>query len=170
MTGKEKIIALAKESTEGKECFNEDGCKNKGGCFHEYCDKLKWILDRATHYQEVTGIDKDKVLESWEKDRTYSWMNYYQDANMPELDEKVKIYETVDDLKKDVGDKGFRCPACNGISNNPYACDSGQEMSKGKICDWKVYGLFGGLGKEEVVYVKNKMAINSIFKPIAWEE
>ena len=115
---------------------------------HDYRGKLNWIVERAQHYQEKTGIDACDILNAWEKRRGYWYMNYYQDCNQPLLDSaRVKVFETQTELMQSIGDSGFRCPMCGGISRNPYECESGLEMSKGKICDWKVYGLFRDAGK-----------------------
>jgi hypothetical protein len=116
-------------------------------------------------------MPQKEILEAWEKDRTYSAINYYQEANQPSFKaDKVMVFETVDELYQAIGDKKFRCPSCGGISTNPYECNSGEEMSKGKICDWKVYGLFGDLGKGVYVYIKDKLRGETIFTPISWEK
>jgi hypothetical protein len=43
-------------------------------------------------------------------------------------------------------------------------------VADGKTCDWKVYGLFGHLGKGIFVFVKEKVAGKNIFMPVAWEQ
>jgi hypothetical protein len=158
-------------------CFNQNGrdvlnqIKDGKRCFHDYCNKFKWVIERAKHYAEKLGLNWEDILDSWEADRTYWYMNYYQESNQPEINgDKVKAFETVDEMLKSIGDKKFRCPACGGISTNPYECNSGLEMSKGKICDWKVYGLFGDMGKGVFVYCKDKLKGQTIFMPIAWEK
>lgn len=157
-------------------CFNPNGCdvpgarKDGKSCFHAYCDKFKWTVDRAKHYAEKLGLDWMDVLTSWEENRTYWYMNYYQDANQPEIKgDDVRVFESVEEMKRAIGAMEFRCPACNGISTSPYACNSGVKVS-GKVCDWKVYGLFGGLGKGVFVYCKDKLAGETIFMPVSWEK
>lgn len=151
--------------------------------FHDYPAKLAWAVARAKHYAEKTGLSAADILNAWEKERTYWYMNFYQDANQPELEgDRIKVFDTIDDAKKSIGKPEFRCPACNGVSKDPYACDSGKKMmvTKGKgkkaklvesdkVCDWKVYGLFGDLGKGVFVFVKSEMRGQRIFMPIAWE-
>ena len=73
-----------------RECkFFSDDCLNKmknyatnGGtlCEHncEYCGKFKWVVDRAKHYAEKTGLTFDEILKGWEEKRNYWYMNYYQ--------------------------------------------------------------------------------------------
>jgi len=185
--------AVMKDCTEGEGCFNPDGCNHEfyryvpsegamkkytdtvckcvSKCQHKYCDKFKWVIDRAKHYAEKTGLNWEDILDSWEEDRNYWYMNYYQDCKQPEINSnKVYVFETVDDMLKSVGDREFRCPACGGISTDPYECNSGKEMSKGKICDWKVYGLFGDMGKGAYIFCKDKLKGQTIFMPIAWEK
>jgi hypothetical protein len=138
--------------------------------FHDYRAKLAWVIERANHYAKATGLDAGDILNSWEKSRKYWYMNYYQDCNQPELkSDKGKIFETQADLLESIGHAGFRCPMCGGVSKSPYECDSGLEMVKGKICDWKVYGLFRDLGKGVFVFAKDQMRGETIFMPVAWE-
>jgi hypothetical protein len=137
---------------------------------NDYAGKLKWIIDRAEHYAEKTGLEASEILDAWEKNRGYWYMNYYQECNQPLLDGyKIRVFETLDDMFDSLGNLGFRCPACNGISKIPYECDSGLEMSEGNICDWKVYGLFTDMGKGIYVFVKDKCAGVRLFMPVAWE-
>jgi hypothetical protein len=161
------------EDSEGyiklKAAVAKDQLKSPG--FHDYAGKLQWIIDRAEHYAEKTGLEAGAILNAWESGRRYWYMNYYQDCNQPLIQfDKVRVFETQDELLNSIGSPSFRCPACNGISTNPYECDSGQEMSKGKLCDWKVYGLFSDLGKGAYVFVKDKCAGERIFMPVAWED
>ena len=95
-------------------------------------------------------------------------MNYYQDCNMPKIEEgKVFVFDTVDDFLKSIPSKKFICPYCKGITTNPYECNSGIKKDN-KICDWKVYGLFD-LG-HVTVFVKDKLQLDKIFIPVDWEE
>ena len=193
LSGYEKLKASCeKNCAEGNGCFNPNGCdkeftvmvpsegvmkqysdtvcKMNTKCFHQYCDTFKWVIDRAKHYGEKLNLNWEDVLNSWESSRSYWYMNYYQECNQPEINsDKVKVFESVDEMLKNIGEKQFRCPACGGISTNPYKCNTGLEMSKGKICDWNVGGLFGDLGRGVFVYCKDKLAGQTIFMPISWE-
>lgn len=136
---------------------------------HDYRGKLAWVLARARQYAERTGLTPESILDAWEQARTYWYMNYYQEAHQPVIaDGKVRVFETVADLRDSIGTDGFRCPRCAGISKDPFTCDSGVEVD-GKTCDWKVYGLLGHLGKGIAVFVKEKLRGESIFMPVAWE-
>lgn len=175
-----------------EDCFNENGCNHEfyryelsegnskkytdkvcrhiSKCGHKYCDKFKWIIDRAKHYADKTGLNWEDILDSWEDNCNYWYMNYYQDCNQPEIKgDKVSVFETVEEMIKAIGEKQFRCPSCGGISTSPYKCNTGLEMSKGKICDWNVKGLFQDLGKGIFIYCKDKLAGETIFMPVSWE-
>jgi len=133
---------------------------------------MEWAVARAKHYAEKTGLTAEAVLDAWEDRRTYWHVNYYQEANMPEIKgENVRVFETSDDLHASTGDRGFRCPACNQVSRSPYECDSGAfRKNSDKVCDWKAYGLLGCLGKGVSVFVKEKVRVETFFQPVAWEQ
>jgi hypothetical protein len=59
---------------------------------HDYRAKLAWVVDRAKHYAERTGLDASDILDKWEEGRPYWYMNYYQDCEQPLLDEKVRVF------------------------------------------------------------------------------
>ena len=151
--------------------------EKKSPGFHDYFKKVAWVVERAEHYAEKTGLNAAEILDAWEAGRNYWYMNYYQDANQPRLEgDRVRVFETIDDFKSAVGDLGFRCPKCEGVSKSPYACDTGEATSdfsggRGSItCDWKVYGLFRDLGAGVHVFIKSEMKGGQIFMPIAWEK
>lgn len=162
-------------------CFNPNGCDKDNAsigtygeegfkrCFHKYCDKFKWITDRAEQYSIKTGISSEEILDSWENKRNYWYMNYYQESNQPEIQgENVRVFDTVKELLLSMELKDYRCPSCDGVSTNPYICNSGQ-IANGKVCNWNVHGLFGDLGKGANIFVKEKLSGETIFMPIAWE-
>lgn len=133
-------------------------------------DLETYLRNKLDEYSNSLNIPQEEILKSWEEDRTYSAINYYQEANQPSIKaDKVKVFESVEEMLQEIGEKKFRCPSCNGISTNPYSCNSGEEMSKGKTCDWKVYGLFGDLGKGTFIYIKDKLKGETIFTPVSWE-
>lgn len=141
-------------------------------CEHkcEYCYKFKWIIDRAKNYAEVSGKSVFEILKAFENRRNYWYMNFYQDCNQPEIKgDAVRTFDTYESFRKSVGEKGFRCPSCGGISSNPIACDSGIEKA-GNVCDWKSYGLLGTMGKGVYVFILEDLKVVEIFRPVAWEE
>lgn len=158
------------------EAVEKDASESKS---HDYRGKLAWVVERAQHYAEKTGLAAADILDAWEARRDYWYMNYYQDANQPEIQsDKVRVFETVDELRAAIGNSGFRCPHCKGLTTNPYECNSGVKLKlklmngsgKPEPCNWKGYGLFGHMGKGICVFVKSELAANHIFMPIAWEE
>ena len=137
-------------------------------------ERRKSVLDllaqKLPHYSEKLGIPQEQILLAWEKARNVNTVNWYQQANFPDLDEVI-VLDTLDQFKEKFPSGKSICPACGGISNDYYVCDSGKPMDKkGKICDWKVYGLFGDMGKGVRVFVKDKFFEHpkptTIFKPI----
>ena len=162
--GYEKLsAAVERDCAEAGGKLHTDGCCNCGvTCFHKYCDKFKWVIDRAKAYGGALGVDWLAVLDSWEEDRSYWYMNYYQDCNQPEIKgERTRVFDTLEEYREAVGKPEFRCPSCGKITADPY---------EGKACGWKVYGLLGDLGKGVFVYVKEKLKGENIFMPVAWEE
>lgn len=138
--------------------------EKKSPNFHDYRGKLNWVVARAEHYAEKTGLAATSILDEWEKKRSYWYMNYYQEANQPEIkDNKVRIFNTVEEAKASMRKLEFRCPGCEGISTNPYECNAKEE------CDWKSYGLLGTAGRGIYVFVKSELNCQEIFMPVAWE-
>lgn len=155
--------AVKKDCEEHSGTFHPEGCcKCNKKCFHDYCNKFKWAIDRAKAYGEATGLKWEDILDSWEEERNYWYMNYYQDCNQPEIKgSNVKVFDTMEDFKKSIGEMLFRCPSCGKITMNPYEC---------KACGWKVYGLFKDMGKGVFVYVKERLMGENIFMPVSWED
>ena len=80
----------------------------------EYAEKLNWVIDRVLHYAEKLNLSASELLDKWEEKRSYWYMNYYQDCNMPKIEEgKVFVFDTVDDFLKSIPSKKFICPCCN---------------------------------------------------------
>jgi hypothetical protein len=131
--------------------------------FHDYFGKLAWVVERARHYAAVTGLSAEQVLDCWEKNRRYWYMNYYGEWNQPRLDRKsVRTFESRDSFSAAIGSTGFRCPNCRGVSKDPYACTCDN-------CDWKAYGLFGTMGEGVTIVITTPFIVSHIFTPIAFE-
>ena len=101
MDGYERLkAAVIKDCTDhdGCGCFNPDGCNVEGAkigkygepgykhCTHRYCDTFKWAIDRAKHYGEKLGIPWEEILNAWEAERDYWYMNYYQECKQPRIE------------------------------------------------------------------------------------
>ena len=131
---------------------------------------FSWVIERARHYAEKTGLEAGDILDAWEKDRDYWHVNYYNKANQPLIQNgEVRVFETIEAFKASLGGNGFRCPSCGGISGDPHTCDTGIKDKHGKPCDWKSYGLLGTLGKGAYIYIKSNIRGYEIFMPVAWE-
>ena len=130
-----------------------------------------YLRKKLKEYSDALNIPQEDILKAWEKKRDYSAINYYQECNQPDIKgDRTKVFESVEDMIKAIGEKKFRCPCCGGISTNPYECNSRKETNgSSKICDWKVYGFLGDLGKGTFIFCKDKMRGETIFTPISWE-
>lgn len=146
----------------------------KGQTGEDRAVRLEKCINRFTsEYAEAFNITADQVLEAIESKRNYSAINYYQDGKFPELKD-IRIFDTQSEFLASIPSKQFRCPSCKAISKDPYTCNSGAEMSKGKICDWKSYGLFGCLGEGFTFTIKEsfleKPFIDTCFMPLEFEK
>jgi hypothetical protein len=166
--GYKRLLAAVEEQETDESNYFEKHQK----FFHDYRQKLDWVIERAKHYADVTGLDAGEILTTWEKSRSYWFMNFYQEANQPKLDTggRIRIFDTTEDLLRAIGKAGFRCPRCGCVSTSPYECNSGAEMEQGLICDWKVYGLLTDLGRGVFIFVKEKLRGQKIFMPVSWEK
>jgi hypothetical protein len=130
---------------------------------------INFVIDKCREYGEHFEMCPVEVFKRMEGRRNYSYPNYYQEANFPKLKD-VHIFDNIEHFKKYVGKDGFRCPACKGVSTNPYKCNSGVKDKSGKPCDWKSYGLFSAEYQATFkdLFLKD-FTINSIFTPIVEE-
>lgn len=160
--GIESIKVSVIKDTEKSGCFNETGCNKTGAenkCFHNYCDRYVWILERAKHYAKKTGIDYLAILEEWEENRNYWYMNYYQDCNQPKIqpsESQMLFSDWVKHGESLYGDDKhqwvFKCPSCGqeqkpadfiAIDQQPNTALSnciGRYKEK-TGCDWTLGGL-----------------------------
>jgi hypothetical protein len=175
---------VMRDCSEGENCFSENGCTKERyktlpqdnpallemgiktkcvqntKCFHDYCGKYKWILERATHYAETTGKTQEQVIEAWESDRTYWYMNFYQECNQPEIksDNVIMYDDWIAELKNRFGTDAkkwaFKCPSCGNVQSGEDFINAEVENPQGKVyfncigrhvirkgCDWTLGGL-----------------------------
>lgn len=68
---------------------NIDNAKRSGGksfrSKKEFRKHFYWVISRAKHYAEHHNKPIEKVLNEWENNRNYWWLNYYQSVNQPLL-------------------------------------------------------------------------------------
>jgi len=166
--GIESLQESVKKDCEKSNCFNENGCNVKNSkCGHSYCDKYKWIIDRAKHYAEKTGKTFEEILTIWETDRNYWYMNYYQDCYQPLIkDGSTIMYDDwISKLTERFGDRAnltFICPSCghkqsvkdfeNIGEEGGAACFNCIGRYKKNLggCDWSLGGLIS-LHKTSVI-------------------
>lgn len=121
---------------------------------------------RLPQYAKIMGKTEIETLEIFVKAKNTNFTNWFQNANFPDLSE-VYVFDTVADLKLKFPSGNYQCPCCEGISTDYQECNSARIVDKksNKICDWKVYGFFGDLGKGIKVVIKEKFT--DFPKPIA---
>jgi hypothetical protein len=129
-------------------------------------EKVNFLCEKVPQYAKVMGKTELETLELFAKSRNCNYTNYFQNANFPDLSE-VYVFDTIEDVKAKFPSKQYQCPCCGGISTDYQECNSGKTIDKkGKeVCNWKVYGLFGDMGKGIKVIVKDMFT--EIPKPIA---
>lgn len=167
-SGYDQLLMQVKyDCQSGSDCFNPEGCPkeypNNNGkrCSRDYCDKFKWIIDRAKHYGEKLGVPWETILDKWENDRKHCYIDHYKDKHQPRLDNAhVRVFETLDELKSSIQERKFRCPLCGEISDQPDVCS---------VCDWKIHALFQVKDKSVYVFCKEKLKGENWFMPVAWE-
>jgi hypothetical protein len=129
---------------------------------------LKLISERVPEYAKATGKTELEFLNLYAKSRNCNYTNWFQSSRLPSLSD-VLIFNTADDFKKQFPSGKYLCPACGEATTDYQECNSGKKI-KGVVCNWKVYGLFGGLGKEVRVILKDRIEDFprpvSIFPPI----
>jgi hypothetical protein len=129
------------------------------------------INHRVPQYAAVMLKTELETLELFANSRDVNFTNYFQDANFPDLS-GVYVFDTVTAFKNKFPSGKYQCPRCGGTSTDYQVCNSGQIMDKKskQVCDWKVYGLFGDLGKGIRVIIKEKFTDFpkpvSMFKPL----
>lgn len=51
----------------------------------ELLKKFNWVINRAKHHAYIKGVPISTILDFWEANRSYCWLNYYQDCAQPKL-------------------------------------------------------------------------------------
>ena len=132
-----------------------------------------FLLKMLADYSGAFGVSQEQLLEAVESKRNYYAPNYYQEATFPSLN-GVRVFATQADLLEAFPSRQFVCPACEAISSNPYACNSGKLDADGRVCDWKAYGLLRTLGKGLRFTIREGFLdhprIDEIFMPLEMAE
>lgn len=126
------------------------------------------LEDRIPQYARIAGKSHAAMLKLFCEKRNVNYTNYFQDENFPDIS-AVLVFKNLEEFRERFPSGIYLCPYCKGSSKSPYRCDSGIKVS-GKICNWKVYGLLGGLGNEVKLLFLDRMdeipRPESIFRPI----
>lgn len=154
----------------------EDECLSSGFDVTTVRIMVNFIDHMLEQYSEKLAVPPSEIIQALESIRSYSAPNFYQEANLPDLD-GVTIYETLTDFRNAIPSKKFRCPSCKGVSNSPYDCDAikaTKEHPEGVICGWKSYGLFRTMNKGAQILILSdfltKPVVHEIFMPLDIEE
>lgn len=116
------------------------------------------IKKRLPTYSRVLGVPEVEVLQRWEKNRNVNVINWYQESVIPEIDDSILIFDTVDDFKKRFPSSKSICPNCGEESIDYHYHDK---------CGWSAGGLFGTLDKGIQVMILETMPLpNWIFMPV----
>lgn len=55
--------------------------RRKAELYAHFC----WVINRAKHYAYCHGVSMEAVLDLWESQRDYWWLNFYQEGRQPKL-------------------------------------------------------------------------------------
>lgn len=135
---------------------NKDGSKR-------FDKEISWIRTMVEQYAEKLGVTADEVAERFEADRSYSWPNFYQQANFPDLNKfgSISIYDTKAEFHEK--NKTFKCPHCGTVGTNPYNCQ--HRILADGICDWTAGGLFK-FGLQSVIVKEVSLVPIQIFPTV----
>lgn len=142
------IEAVKKDCNQGQGCFNINGCDHEfsrivkeedpyliklgfthkciltSKCTHKYCNKLKWVIERAQQYADALGVSRDEVIDAWENKRDYWYMSYYQECMQPSLDGSIRVLKFADWQNELINRFGpnpdnwkFVCPVCGHVQS-----------------------------------------------------
>lgn len=137
---------------------------------HRFDKKIAWIEDMVRTYAVVLDMEPDAVMEIIEKERTYSWPNYYQESNFPGLDSDsvIGVFKAFEEYREYAAKNwdGFTCPKCGDITKHPQLCR--HRLDNDGKCDWCASGLIRS--PRGVIILENGLSLIPIFEPVSKEE
>ena len=113
-------------------------------------NKLDWVLKRAEKYAALLGITRDEVLHLWESDRNEWWVNYYQECNQPDPENKIGMPVLLQSewLAKghrlygpDMKQWKFVCPNCKKAQTVGKFLDNGLKICHSYTCCASRFGF-----------------------------
>ena len=130
-------------------------------------DEIIWIENMVNDYAKAFSMTPDEVITLIEQKRDYSWPNYYQRANFPDINIKDQHFIGVFKTGKEFMEKydTFICPKCGDETPSPQECI--HRHNKDGKCDWCSYGLFSG--PYNVIILESGFKAIPIFKPKNYE-
>ena len=93
-----------------------------------YQQVFEFAINRAKHYSHVTGISIENVLNAWEEQRTYCFLNYYSNSS------NSKLPKQHSNMRKPQGIRGLikYYKTCSFYKNTTKAADALSEYLRGK--------------------------------------
>lgn len=157
-----KLEEVLKKFTEDK-LWNTE---NKDGS-HRFDKEIAWIEQMVKEYADFFKMSADEVITIMEKERNYSWPNYYQEANFPNVEEfknLIGIYKTFDEFNEYAKEhwRGFRCSHCGNIGRHPQECE--HRIAQDGKCNWCSCGLF--VSEHKIIILESGFKTIAIFEPV----
>lgn len=73
----------------------------------ELLNLFNWVINRAKHYAHNSDKSLEEVLNKWEDNRTYWWLNYYQECKQPKKHSKALKPKGINAYRKSMCRKSF---------------------------------------------------------------
>ena len=84
-----KHLARTKGYQSLKAAYSYD-VQNSRRTKEELLRHFNWVMGRAKHYALQQARSIEDVLNEWEANRDYWWLNFYQESNQPKLVRTLK--------------------------------------------------------------------------------
>lgn len=101
--------------------------------------KMKWIRKRAEQYSKKLKKSVDEVIAIWESRRDFSFMNYYQDCYIPDIDKDNVILQSdwiqqIKDRFGDIENAEFVCSNCGHVQKPGEFLKAGLDINDAYFC------------------------------------
>ena len=88
-----KCISQSKGYKSLKAAYVNDVQTSSSRSKTELLKHFYWVINRAKHYAYIHQCPLEVILSRWEQERSYWWLNYYQDTNQPKYCSTSKQYK-----------------------------------------------------------------------------